>query len=285
MSSGIVFHSLAALAYTVLAIVLWHALLAGRPVAHIGRAERFGVLVAIVLHGLALHQAILRDNHLQLGWSLALSAAVWLGMLVFWLESLVLRVDGLLLLAGLPAGALSCLLAALFPEAQLIAHASSAALRVHLLIALSAYGLITVAALQAMLMSALDRHPALPPRAGNQRARPAGHDRAHARRSTPLLAQEHLLFRVIWVAFGALSLAVVTGSLISMAATGKLLPFDHKSVFTLLSWATFGVLLLGRHLRGWRGRIALRYTLVGFVFVVLAYTGSRFVIEVILQRG
>jgi len=45
------------------------------------------------------------------------------------------------------------------------------------------------------------------------------------------------------------------------------------------------VLLLGRHLRGWRGRIALRYTLAGFVFVVLAYTGSRFVLEVILQRG
>jgi ABC-type uncharacterized transport system permease subunit len=284
MSSGIVFHSLAALAYTVLAIVLWHALLAGRPVAHIGRAERFGVLVAIVLHGLALHQAILRDNHLQLGWSLALSAAVWLGMLVFWLESLVLRVDGLLLLL-LPAGALSCLLAALFPEAQLIAHASSAALRVHLLIALSAYGLITVAALQAMLMSALDRHLRFP----HERATSAQGLQAMIGRmldvQPPLLAQEHLLFRVIWVAFGALSLAVVTGSLISMAATGKLLPFDHKSVFTLLSWATFGVLLLGRHLRGWRGRIALRYTLVGFVFVVLAYTGSRFVIEVILQRG
>lgn len=284
MSSGIVFHSLAALAYTVLAILLWHALLAGRPVAHIGRAERFGVLVAIVLHGLALHQAILRDNHLQLGWSLALSAAVWLGMLVFWLESLVLRVDGLLLLL-LPAGALSCLLAALFPEAQLIAHASSAALRVHLLIALSAYGLITVAALQAMLMSALDRHLRFP----HERATSAQGLQAMIGRmldvQPPLLAQEHLLFRVIWVAFGALSLAVVTGSLISMAATGKLLPFDHKSVFTLLSWATFGVLLLGRHLRGWRGRIALRYTLVGFVFVVLAYTGSRFVIEVILQRG
>ena len=284
MSSGIVFHSLAALAYTVLAIVLWHALLAGRPVAHVGRAERFGVLVAIVLHGLALHQAILRDHHLQLGWSLALSAAVWLGMLVFWLESLVLRADGLLLLL-LPAGALSCLLAALFPEAQLIAHASSAALRVHLLIALSAYGLITVAALQAMLMAALDRHLRFP----HERATGAQGPQAMIGRmldvQPPLLAQEHLLFRVIWVAFGALSLAVVTGSLISMAATGKLLPFDHKSVFTLLSWATFGVLLLGRHLRGWRGRIALRYTLVGFVFVVLAYTGSRFVIEVILQRG
>jgi len=90
---------------------------------------------------------------------------------------------------------------------------------------------------------------------------------------------------VIWVAFGALTLAVASGSLISVAASGKLLPFDHKTVFTLLSWVTFGVLLLGRHLRGWRGRIALRYTLAGFAFIVLSYTGSRFVIEVILRRA
>ena len=157
MSSGIVFHSLAALAYAVLAIVLWHALWAGRPILRVSRAVRLGVLVAIALHGVALHQAIVRDSHLQLSWSLALSVAIWLGMIVFWLESLVIRVDGLMLLL-LPAGAFSCLLAAFFPDAQLIAHASSTALRVHLLIALSAYGLITIAALQAMLMSALDRH-------------------------------------------------------------------------------------------------------------------------------
>jgi ABC-type uncharacterized transport system permease subunit len=81
-----------------------------------------------------------------------------------------------------------------------------------------------------------------------------------------------------------LTLAVASGSLISLAATGKWLPFDHKTIFTLLSWLTFGVLLTGRHVRGWRGRIALRYTLVGFAFIVLAYTGSRFVVEVILQR-
>jgi len=284
MSSGIVFHSLAALAYAVLALILWHALSAGRPILHVGRAVRLGVLVAIALHGVALHQSILHDSHLQLGWSLAFSAAIWLGMIVFWLESLVIRVDGLMLLL-LPAGALSCLLAALFPDAQLIAHASSGALRAHLLIALSAYGLITIAALQAMLMSALDRHLRYPhERAGNTNGLKAMIGRM-LDAQPPLLAQEHLLFRVIWIAFGALSLAVVTGSLISMAATGKLLPFDHKTVFTLLSWATFGVLLLGRHLRGWRGRIALRYTLAGFVFVVLAYTGSRFVLEVILQRG
>lgn len=283
MSTGIVFHSLAALAYSGLAIILWRALASGQPVIQVGRLVRLGVLVAIVLHGIALHQSILRDEHLHLSWSLALSAAVWLGIIVFWLESLIIRIDGLQLLL-LPAGAISCLLASLFPASQLVAHASDISLRAHLLIALAAYGLITVAALQALLMSALDRRLHFP---GESAQTSKGVLSVAGRlldAQPPLLAQEQLLFRVIWIAFGALTLAVASGSLISLAATGKWLPFDHKTVFTLLSWITFGVLLVGRHVRGWRGRIALRYTLAGFAFIVLAYTGSRFVVEVILQR-
>ena len=68
------------------------------------------------------------------------------------------------------------------------------------------------------------------------------------------------------------------------ACGGPLLPFDHKTVFTLLSWITFGVLLMGRRLRGWRGRIALRYTLSGLALLLLAYAGSRFVLEMVLHR-
>ncbi len=283
MSTGIVFHSLAALAYSCLALTLWRALASGQPAIQAGRLVRLGVLVALVLHGIALQQSILRDEHLHLSWSLALSAAVWLGMIVFWLESLIIRIDGLQLLL-LPAGAIACLLAAIFPSTQLIAHAADTSLRVHLLIALAAYGLITVAALQALLMSALDRRLHFPSESAQTKQGLLSVAGRLLDAQPPLLAQEQLLFRVIWVAFGALTLAVASGSLISLAATGKWLPFDHKTIFTLLSWLTFGVLLAGRHIRGWRGRIALRYTLVGFAFIVLAYTGSRFVVEVILQR-
>lgn len=284
MSTGIVFHSLAALTYATLALILWRALSLGQPVIQVGRSVRLGVLIALILHGIGLHQSILLEQHLHLSWSLAFSAAVWLGMLVFWLESLLIRIDGLLLLL-LPVGALSCLMAALFPKAQLIAHAGDTALRVHLMIALCAYGLITIAAVQAMLMSALDHRLRSP----SENVRLKSGFRAQVGKlldaQPSLLSQEQLLFRVIWVAFSALTLAVISGSMISLAATGKVLPMDHKTIFTLLSWLTFGVLLAGRHVRGWRGRIALRYTLVGFAFIVLAYTGSRFVVEVILQRA
>ncbi|OZI43162.1 cytochrome C assembly family protein [Bordetella genomosp. 4] len=280
MSLGIVFHAAAALAYAVLGGALWWRLKGAGSVEKAGKVARASLLGALVLHGIGLYQAMLGDSHLFIGWALALSAAVWLGMVVFWLESLLVHIDGLQLLL-LPAATVICALAALFPQGQLVPHAEDSSLRVHLLIALAAYALITVAALHALLMALLDRHLHRPLEAPAERSLIGRVLDAQA----PLLVQERLLFRVIWIGFAVLTAAVVTGSIASMDLTGKVLPFDHKTVFTLLSWLTFGVLLLGRHIRGWRGRVALRWTLTGFAFLILAYTGSRFVLEVILHRS
>ena len=54
--------------------------------------------------------------------------------------------------------------------------------------------------------------------------------------------------------------------------------------FAFASWGIFAALLLGRRVYGWRGRIALRWTLTGFMVLLLAYIGSRFVAEVLLGR-
>ncbi len=280
MSLGIVFHTAAALAYAVLGGSLWVRLAGAGEVERTGKIGRLCLLGALVLHGIGLQQSMLGAQHLFIGWALALSAAIWLGMVVFWLESLLVRIDGLQLLL-LPAAAIASALAAVFPQGQFVPHADNAWLRVHLLIALAAYGLITIAALHAMMMALLDRHL--------HRPLDAPAERSIIGRvldsQPPLLVQEQLLFRIIWIGFIVLTLAVGSGSVASMKLTGKILPFDHKTVFTLLSWLTFGVLLAGRHVWGWRGRVALRWTLTGFGFLILAYTGSRFVLEMILHRG
>jgi len=280
MSLGIVFHTAAALAYAVLGGSLWIRLAGAGEVEQTGRIARLCLLGALILHGIGLQQSMLGSQHLFIGWALALSAAIWLGMVVFWLESLLVRIDGLQLLL-LPAAAIASGLAAIFPQGQFVPHADDPWLRVHLLIALAAYGLITIAALHAMMMALLDRHL--------HRPLDAPAERSIIGRvldsQPPLLVQEQLLFRIIWIGFVVLTLAVGSGSVASMKLTGKILPFDHKTVFTLLSWLTFGVLLAGRHIWGWRGRVALRWTLTGFGFLILAYTGSRFVLEMILHRG
>lgn len=280
MSSGIVFHAVAALAYALLAGSMWARLARGGGVLQTGVIARTCLLGALVLHGVALQQSMLVNDTLFIGWALALSAAVWLGLVVFWLESLFIQVDGLQLLL-LPAAVIVTALAAVGPQGQVVPDVNMGWLRAHLLIALAAYGLITIAALHAVLMALLDR------RLHSPTEEPA--NRSIMGRvldsQPPLLVQERLLFRVIWIGFVVLTLAVGTGSYVSMRLTGKVLPFDHKTVFTLLSWLTFGVLLAGRHIRGWRGRVALRWTLTGFALLILAYTGSRFVLEVLLHRS
>src|SRR2546427_77531 len=80
-------------------------------------------------------------------------------------------------------------------------------------------------------------------------------------------------------------LALAAGIAFSETLFGRAMKFDHKTVFAIASWLIFAALLAGRYLYGWRGRVALRWTLVGFVALLLAYVGSRFVLEVILRRG
>ncbi|MCB5364923.1 cytochrome c biogenesis protein CcsA [Pusillimonas sp. CC-YST705] len=279
MPAGIVLHSLAALAYSLMAAVFIRPL-SRQTSNRLGWAGRIGLLLALALHGMGLAESIMQGPNLYLGWALALSVAVWLGMIVFWLESLALRIDSLLILL-LPAAALICALAAIFPNAHLVTNTGSGWLRLHLLIALMAYGLTTVSALQALLMAALDNYLHRPVEQAEKR----GWISRALDAMPPLLTQEHLLFRLIGISFFALTLTVVSGAIVSLQLVGKIFPLDHKTVFTLLSWLTFAWLLLGRYAWGWRGRRALRWTLLGFALLILAYSGSHFVLDVILNRG
>lgn len=280
MSVSIVFHGLAALAYGLLALALWLPIRKHQRSPHLNRSFRAGLLAAIFIHGTGLLLSINMPQGLHIGWALALSAAVWLGMVVFWFESLYLRLDSLLLIL-LPTAMIVSLVTLIFPHGIIVHHASTDWLGVHLLIALAAYGLAGVAAMHAILITVLDRQLHRPVQAlGHQNSWYKALDSM-----PPLMVQEDVLFRLIRIAFIALSLTVATGMVVSLRVDNQLLPLDHKTLFTLLSWLTFGILLLGRRIRGWRGRVALRWTLAGFAFLLLAYTGSRFVMDVILERG
>ena len=174
---------------------------------------------------------------------------------------------------GLPIAAISTLLPLLFTEVHQLPNAESIGFRLHFLVAMLAYSLFTVAALHAVLMAAAER--AL--HQGRLPSLLAG--------LPPLMTMETLLFRLIQAAFVLLTLTLVSGLLFSESLFGKAFVFNHKTVFAVLSWVIFAALLVGRHFRGWRGKIALRWTLAGFGALLLAYIGSRFVLEVLLGRS
>ena len=233
--------------------------------------ERAAILVPLAAHGALLYSELFAQSELRFGFAYALSAMLWLAVLFYWLESFVYDLDALQPPA-LALAAFAVPLPVLFPGHAGGAYAGSFEFRLHLLLAMLAYSLFTLALLHGLLMAVLER-------------RLHGKDGAALGALPPLLTLERLLFRLIGAAFLLLTLTLATGFAFSETLFGRAMRLDHKTVFGLLSWLTFGLLLAGRQLHGWRGRTALRWTLSGFVLLLLAYVGSRFVLEVILGRS
>lgn len=231
------------------------------------------MLVTLIVHGATLVLELFPASGagMRFGFAVALSLITWLAVALYWIESFYARMEGLQML-GLPLAAICSLLPWVLPGQHLLANADSPTFRVHFLMAMLAYSLFTLAALHAILMAVTEQ-------------------RLHRGRMTPLFAglpplltMEALLFRLIHFAFVLLTLTLASGILFSEQIFGKALPFNHKTVFAVLSWLIFSALLFGRHRYGWRGRTALRWTLAGFAVLLLAYVGSRFVLEFILGR-
>lgn len=260
----------------------WHA---GVPSAG-GMAgwERLAFLVPLVLHAWLLQLDLIAAVQPRFGFGQALSVMLWLGALIYWVENLFYNLDGMQPLV-LPLAALAVPLPAFFPGIAL-AHAASMQFKLHLVLGMSAYSVFTIAMLHALLMALAERSlHRTRPHGGNPAAgRLAGPLAGPLAGLPPLLTLERLLFRLVALAFALLTLTLATGLLFSESLFGRALSFDHKTLFALLSWLNFAILLIGRYAYGWRGRTALRFTLLGFVMLLLAYVGSRFVLEVILQR-
>ena len=242
------------------------------PAASFSEVEHYAVLVPLGLHTWLLARAMFAPDGLHLGVGTAVSAILWLTVLIYWLGNFYYRFDGLQSLV-LPVAAIATLLPALLPPTRPLPNTELTVFKFHLLMAMLAYGLLTIASLHVALMALLERrlHDGSLPRT--------------LQGLPPLLAMETLLFRIIWAGFLLLTLTLATGVVYSEELFGKAARFNHKTVFGVLSWLIFAALLAGRHVYGWRGRVAVRWTLAGFFMLVLAYLGSKFVLEVILGRA
>jgi ABC-type uncharacterized transport system permease subunit len=285
----IVIHAATAAAYAGLAWHFWRTRWrvqpAGTPAPSGTRPwERAALLAPLALHAYLLYAELFAPPELRFGFAQALSTMLWLAVLIYWFESLFFSLDGMQP-PVLALAALAVPLPALFPG-RASAMAASFEFKVHLAMAMLAYSLFTIAILHALLMALLERR--LHGSAAARAALPvegAGLLSGPLTALPPLLTLERLLFRMIAAAFVLLTLTLASGSVFSESMFGRALRFDHKTLFAVLSWATFAALLAGRYLYGWRGRVALRWTLSGFVMLLLAYIGSRFVLEVVLGRG
>ncbi|MBK6615454.1 cytochrome c biogenesis protein CcsA [Ottowia sp.] len=229
------------------------------------------LLLAWVLHGVLLACGLAGEAP-RFGFAPALSITVWLVLTVYAIESqLYPRMKARWTLAGF--GTVAIVLALLFPGTPLPAT-SSPLLALHWALGLSAYGLFAAAVAHGWLMTRAERQM--------RHAAPAGNG------GVPLLTLERLMFRFVGAGFVLLTLTLLAGLFFGEQLYGSAHAgwrWDHKRVFTVLSWAVFALLLIGRWRFGWRGRRAVRVLYAGTALLLLGYVGSRFVAEVLLERA
>lgn len=274
---AILLHAGAALLYAVLALHFWRTRWTMEPPGAMALWERAAILAALALHSSVLYEGVLGSSELRFGFGQALSVMMWITVLIYWTESLFLKLDGMQPLV-LALAAVCAPLPAIFPGLEAPPQARSLEFRMHTLLAMLAYSLFTVAALHGLLMTLVERRLHGGRAAGGPLGGPLG-------ALPPLLTMEALLFRIITLGFVFLTLTLATGIVYSETIFGEAMKVNHKTLFAVLSWVIFAALLGGRVFYGWRGRVALRWTLAGFVTLLLAYVGSRFVLEVILHRS
>lgn len=226
------------------------------------------LVLAWLLHALTISTSFLGPEP-HFGFAPALSGTAWLAMTVYGIERQVypqLRPGWAL--AGL--GAATVLLAMAFPGA--VQHPSASAwLPLHFLLGIASYGLFAAAIVHAWLMTRAEKSMRL------------AQDETSG---LPLLTLERLTFRFVTAGFVLLSLTLLAGLVFteSLYGAGRVWRWDHKTIFAVLSWLVFAVLLVGRSQFGWRGKRAVRVLYIGSALLLLSYVGSRFVFEVVLGR-
>lgn len=227
-------------------------------------------VIAAGLHALYIAITFVADHGISTDLYDALSLTAIVIVATILIAAIKMPIRNLLPLPLIIAAA-SLALSGLGSDAAPVTDTARTGLLVHIISSIIGYSFISLAALSAIALhwqqSQLKRH-----RTGFA-----------LQTLPPLQTMESLLFQLIHYGFCFVSLAIVTGFIFVDDLFQQHLA--HKTVFTVLSWGIFAVLLIGRHLRGWRGPTAIRWTLIGFAALLLGYFGSKFVLQVILHRS
>ena len=223
--------------------------------------------LAVGLHAVSLYSSLITEQGLQFGFFNAASTIGAVISLLVLLMSLKRQTE-IIAAIVLPLSALAILLEMVFPGGYFLPQGSATGLQIHVLVSIVAYSMLGLAALMSLILAVqnhlLHNH----------------HPGGLLRHLPPLQTMEKLLFDSIVAGFIGLSIALATGFVFLDDLFAQHLV--HKTILAIIAWLVFAILLAGRALMGWRGRTAIRWTLSGFISLMLAYFGSKFVLEFIL---
>lgn len=224
---------------------------------------------ALALHLLSVAPAVFTAAGMQFSLYNAASVFFLAAAFLAWAASFRWPLSNLLLVLY-PLTVVAVLCALFLPAPVAPRTAFGWGIAAHILLSILAYSILSIAAVQAAALALLISR--------------LKHRRLHGLVDLmPSLAtMESLLFRLIWTGEVLLAAAMLTGALFLEDIMAQHLA--HKTVLSAIAWLVFAVLLWGRHFVGWRGLTAIRWTLSGFGLLILAYFGSKFVLQVVLHH-
>jgi ABC-type uncharacterized transport system permease subunit len=220
--------------------------------------------VGLALHAGLLAQLIFQPGGINLGFFNSLTLFAWLIVITGMIVSI--KMVTYILLIMLPVNIVTIILALAFPHAGHNIASPSIILDVHITISVLAYCMLSIAAVLAILLAVQDYQ---------LRHRLPGKIAAGL---PPLQTLESIMFKLIVAGFVLLTFSLLSGFIFTTDW------FNHKIVFSCIAWLVFLVLLIGRFIAGWRGSTAIRWTLGGIISLMLAFFGTKLVLEIILNR-
>ncbi|MHB8744135.1 MAG: cytochrome C assembly family protein [Sulfuricaulis sp.] len=227
-------------------------------------------LGAVVLHATLLYAGLWHEHDLNLALTPAFSLVAWVIAVLYLASSLNHPVDNLGILV-MPIAGLMILIEWIWPG-RMSLPLTSGLQAAHIVISILAYSLLSLATVQSLMVLIQERHLR------------SKHPNGFIRALPPMQTMENIMFQMIGIGFALLTLTVVSGAFFSQALFGEPLKFTHHMILAVMAWVVYAILLIGRWRLGWRGRVAVHWTLGGFVLLVLGYFGSKFVLEILLKR-
>lgn len=221
--------------------------------------------IAITAHFVAAVSAIATPMGADLGLSQLFSLLTGL-ICAITLGASLRRPIHNLLLALFPLAILAIALELLLPGQQ-VGEKHSAGMYSHIILSILAYSMLTIAAVQALVLASQDRML----RQHQLRGLPSF--------MPPLQTMESMLFELVAASFLLLTAAIGTGVVFVDDLLGQNLA--HKTLFSIMAWLLLGMLIGGRLALGWRGRTAIRWTLWAFAFLLLGYLGTKIALSLI----
>ncbi|WP_299873687.1 inner membrane protein YpjD [uncultured Cocleimonas sp.] len=224
--------------------------------------------IALAIHIISIHTPLMNGEPLSFSFFTLSSYVMWFISLLLFITTITRRIESLAIIV-LPITVISLLSSTIGSGSERVVHMHSG-LGIHILISLLAYSVLMLASFQSLLLHTQNKHLHNRQNNGFIRTLPSLED------------MEHFLFRLINIGVILLTISLVTGFYYLENLFGS--NVAHKTILSIISWVIFTSLLIGRWKYGWRGKIAVRWTLAGFFVLALAFFGSKFIQEFIVDK-